>query len=259
MFARMQLGRVAVAIPPGVPTLDAHPIGQATAPLRLYREDVPLRPTMGGNDRYGDCTAVALANALHAQAALAGFDLSIPDVAIVDLYRQVTGFDPARPATDGGCVEVQMLSWQARHGFATGGQTSFVGLWANLPTDDLNLLRLVTARMGCGYLGVNLAEADQVGGVWDTKTPASQGDPRPGSWGAHALLCWAYDGWDETSLWQLVTWGRRQYCTTRWLRSRLEEAHAVYHPQLIGPSGRNAAGLDRDRLAADVASFGVAA
>ncbi len=253
----MKLGRVAAAVPDGVPTLDYHPIMQATAPARLLRDHVPFRPTMGGNDQCGDCTCVALANAIHAQAALAGWDVGIPDGVIIALYSALSGFDAAKPDTDTGLVEVDLLAHQARAGFDVGGQTPYAGLWANVPADDLNLLRLVTARMGCGYLGVNLALADQQGGgVWDTNTPAAQGDPTPGSWGGHALLCFAYDGLGDDSLWELATWGYRQRATTRWLKSRLAEAHTVVHPQMLGPNGLNAAGLDRERLTADVGSFG---
>lgn len=256
MFGAMKLGRVAAALPDGVPTLDRHPIMQATAPARLIRNGIPFRPTLGGNDQCGDCTCVALANAIHAQAALAGWDVSIADAAIIRLYSSLSGYDAAKPDTDTGLVEVDLLAHQARNGFNAGGQAPYVGLWANVPADDFNLLRLVTARMGSGYLGVNLAQADQQGGIWDTNTPASQGDPTPGSWGGHALVCFAYDGLADNSLWELATWGYRQRATTRWLKSRMVEAHAVFHPQMLGADGLNAAGLDRDRLTADVSSFG---
>ena len=71
---------------------------------------------------------------------------------------------------DTGLVEVDLLAHQARAGFDAGGQTPYVGLWANVPADDFNLLRLVTARMGCGYLGVNLAQADQQAAAFGTPT-----------------------------------------------------------------------------------------
>ena len=90
--------------------------------------------------------------------------------------------------------------------------------------------------------------------MWDTGTPASYGDPTPGSWGSHAVLGWAYTGLEDTDLVQIVTWGRLQPATWRWFRSRVTEAHALFHPQVIGPRGCNFAGVDVDALRLELAA-----
>lgn len=256
MYHAMRLGRIDAPLPDGLPTLDQHPIATAVAPYRVIRDDVKFQPTMGANDQYGDCTCVALANAIHAEAALSGWDVNIPDQPIIDLYSKVSGFTPGNPDTDHGAYEIDVLTYQSRHGFNIGDQVPYVGLWANIPKDNLNLVRLVVSRMGTAYLGLNLALADQHGGgVWDVNTPSWEGDPAPGSWGGHAALIWAYNGVADDDILQIVTWGSLQKATWRWLESRISECHVVYHPQMLSPTGKNPAGFDRERLAADVASF----
>ncbi len=183
--------------------------------------------------------------------------MDIPTQSVLDLYSEACGYVPGNPATDKGGVEVDVLTYQAQRGFEATAQTPWVGLWANLEVGDLNLLRTVMARLGVGYLGVNLAVADQqaVGGVWDTQTPASAGDSTPGSWGGHAVCIWSYRGTADTDLVEIVTWGTLQLATWRWVRSRMDEAHALVHPQMLAP-GLDWAGIDRDRLVADVDSYG---
>ncbi len=247
----VRLGRISRPIPHGVPTLRGHAMAREAAPSRLPRDHLDYRPALNGNDQCGDCTCVAVADTIRAQAALGGFQVGITTSDVLGLYRHVSGY----PAQDDGAVEVDVLAYQARHGFAGDGQAPYVGLWANIEAGDLNLLRLVAARLGVGYLGVNLALSDQPVGVWDTNTPAKDGDPTPGSWGGHALCLWSYAGTADTDLVQLATWGTLQPATWRWVRSRLDEAHALVHPQMLGPS-LDSRGVDHDRLAADVTSFG---
>jgi len=88
------------------------------------------------------------------------------------------------------------------------------------------------------YFGVQLALADQasIGAVWNADTPASAGDPTPGSWGGHCLDGWSYEGTGDADIVTLLTWGTTQRCTWRWLRSRLVEAHGILWPQLATPS-----------------------
>jgi hypothetical protein len=113
-------------------------------------------------------------------------------------------------------------------------------------------------RCGTAYLGVNLAAADEVSNAWDINTPASAGDPTPGSWGGHCLLAWSYTGLGDEDVVTLVTWGSLLYTATwRWLASRCQEAHVVIWRQLMKPDGLNQAGLDYDQLRADNMAWAV--
>ena len=257
MFRGMKLGRIEAPVPTHAPSLRAHAIAGLTAPPRLLRDHVGYQPAMDGNDDCGDCTCVALANAIRAQAALQGYQVDVQTSEVLGLYSAVSGYNPNDPATDQGAVVTDVLSYQAQHGFMArpgDSQSEYVGLWANIDVGDLNLLRLATARFGVGYLGLSLAEADQEGGRWDVGTPASYGDDTPGSWGGHAALLWAWSGLDDDDTVLIASWGRLVPATWPWVRSRLTEAHAVLHPQMAGPR-MHFSGVDLDTLRADVAAF----
>lgn len=255
MYEDVKLGRKPAVLPANMPNFRAHALATMIAPPRLNRDHVAIQPKMDGNNRLGNCTAAGIANAIRAQAALGGFQCNITELDTIAFYSCSTGYDPLKPGTDEGGVETEVLKYQSQHGFHGEAQTDYDGLWGNVEAQDLNMLRVVMARLGVGYLGVNLALADQQDGTWDTDTPASFGDPTPGSWGGHCLLAWDYTGTNDTDIVRLVTWGALKSATWRWVKSRMEEAHGLYHPQMFNALGRNFAGIDRDKLASDCASF----
>ncbi len=251
-----RLGLIKRPVPPGAPTLAGHGFGAVQAPPRLDRSHVAYAPQLQGNGVCGDCTWAAVGNAILAQAALLRYRANVPDTAAVTMYQRQAGYDPANPATDTGANEVDVLTWQAQHGFDASQEAPYVGLWANLARDDWNAQRLAASRFGVCYYAIDLALADQSPGTWDITTP---GDQTPGGWGGHAVVgCWSYTGIEDTDLVTIITWGAPQLATWRWMRSRVVEAHVLVHPQICGTDRFTGAGIDRDRLAADVAGFAVA-
>jgi hypothetical protein len=208
------------------------------APGVLERDGVPFQPLMGENDRFGDCTAVGVANGAEARTALEGYSLGITNQQILDFYGACTGVEPANTAALAaapGAYEVDVLSRQAASGFVTSSQT-LVGAWATVPDPlDFNSSRVLTAQWGFAYLGVALSVADQNTEVWVANPPAEAGDPTPGSWGGHCLLLWAYAGTAEDSLVKLATWGSFQLATWGWLRKALQESHGIAWRQLGTP------------------------
>ena len=251
MFAHMRLGRKSGPIPDKFPSLDGHKMRAMIAPAKLDRSHLPFEPRLDGNDVAGCCTWVAVSNAIRAQWAMLGLQGAIDTTAALRAYSRSSGYKPGDAASDTGEFETTVLREQAI-GYEAGGPGPYCGLYGSIHPDDWNAQRLVMSRLGAVYLGVNLALADQAGGVWDTNTP---GDQRPGSWGGHACLAWSYSGTEDTDLVMLATWGTLVPCTWRWLRSRVEEAHMLVHPQIVGPDRLTGAGIDRDLLAADMAAF----
>ena len=247
------LGKKAAVIDARMPRLAGHRLASAVAPAKIDRSAVAFSSGLYCNDRIGDCTAAGLANAARAQAVLGGFDLGIADDDVVRFYSASTGYDANHPWTDQGAVETDVLAYQLKAGFWTAGQAPLVGEWATVDPSDVNALRNVVAWVGAAYLGVQLAIADHSAGVWDIG--AGVGDATPGSWGGHCVCLWDYQGTDDDSLVTLLSWGARQLATWRWLRSRMDEAHAVFWRQLFTPAGLNFAGVDYERLHADNASW----
>lgn len=235
----------------GQPRLSGLRMMARKAPARLVRGHIDPAPLLLGNDRVGDCTSVGLGNHIRATAALAGFQVAVTEQDALHFYSLSTGYDPARPVTDQGGVEVDVLACAGRAGYALTTQT-FYPLWGTAEEGDFNTLRLIVAGLGAAYVGVQLALADQAPGVWDTLSP---GDQRPGSWGGHCVLVWDYAGTADDDLVTLLTWGTRQKCTWRWLRSRLMEVHGVLWPQLMLPGGLYPTGDDLEKLRAENAAF----
>ena len=57
----------------------------------------------------GDCTAVAAASAIRVLTANRGGEIELTDDQVVGIY-EANGYDPARPATDQGAVELDVLN-----------------------------------------------------------------------------------------------------------------------------------------------------
>lgn len=221
------------------------------APTRLVRDHIDPAPLMLANDQIGDCTSVGLANHLRATASLAGYQIDVSTGDAVRFYSESTGYRPANAESDQGGVEVDVLGIAGRDGYHLDHGT-YYPLWGTVDPQDRKALALVVAGMGCAYLGVQLAAADQAPGVWDTDRT---GDNTPGSWGGHCLLLWDYTGLGDNDLVTLLTWGVRQKATWRWLHSRIMEAHGIIWPQMVLPSGFYPIGPDLDLLRADNAAF----
>ena len=110
------------------------------------------------------------------------------------------------------------------------------------------------ALLGIGYWGVDLYERDM-----DTPCdePWDDDGASPGALvGGHCLVAWDYAGLGDTDTGRLATWGRLQSFTWRWARSRLREAYVLLWPQLQLADGTNWAGVDIERLRADVERWG---
>ncbi|MBO1326033.1 hypothetical protein K2X14_10295 [Acetobacter sp. TBRC 12305] len=234
---------------------------QALAPPSLPRTGIDPAPLMLGNDTLGDCTSAGLGNAIRAVAALGGYQVAVTQADAIRFYAASTGYSPANPASDLGGVEVDVLAYAARHGFALGTQSLFP-LWGSADPADFNALRLVMAGLGVAYLGVRLSVSDlnrveasngacvlDVGGIgW--------GDTTPGSAGGHCLLAWAYDGTAPRDCVTLLSWGSTATrCTWRWLASRIMEAHGLLWPQLALANGYYPTGPDIATLRADNAAL----
>lgn len=235
----------------GQPRLSSLRMMARSAPVRLLRNHINPAPLMLGNDKVGNCTSVGLAKHIRATAAVAGFQVDIVPENAISFYSRSTGYVPSRPETDQGGVEVDVLACASRIGYDVPHQR-FYPLWGSSEPEDLNVLRLIVAGFGAAYVGVQLAQADQMSGIWDTITPGNQ---QPGSWGGHCLLVWEYTGTADDDLVTVLTWGIRQKCTWRWLRSRLMEVHGVIWPQLVLPGGLYPTGDDLEKLRAENAAF----
>ncbi len=228
------------------PRLDGHVFALAPPPAALARGHVAYAPQMDDNDKVGDCGAVGLANGARAVAALRGNALDIATAAVLAFYARM-GYRLGPPVVDPGMRLLDALAAQAAQAWMAKEQLPLTGPFASFDPADRMMAARAMDQIGWAYCGFALALSDQRADVWDTETPASAGDPTPGSWACHCMDLLYYDGLSDTDLVYLATWGMIQRATWRWVQSRMDEAHVVIW--------RLVAGIDYDRLRADCAAF----
>lgn len=235
-----------------MPTLAGHGITQQSPQPTLDRSSIHIPIGLDDNNNIGDCVPVSIANGIRTVAAIRGFNLIIPTNRVVDLYAR-QGYVRGNKATDIGSNYGAVLGDTYRHGFNTGNPQFLVDTpFASLDPQNRNMVALMAEKVGFVPMAVDLAMSDQFTDPWDISTPASAGDPTPGSWGKHGLAFFDYpEGLEDTDLVDLETWGMMKKATWRWVRSRVLEAYMVIARPLLIPANDPALGVDVERLMAD--------
>lgn len=231
----MRLGRLPHD-PAAIAAAPAHRFGVSIPPAVLDRSAVPFTSELYDNDTLPDCTAVGLANAARAVAALNGFGLVVESDLVPPFYAGCVGCaatHPAMAATDGAVI-LDVLTRQAALGFDVGPQ-SLVGLHGTVALNR-PALALSIAQLGVGYWGVTLHERDmEVYGQapWDVQPGRDDG----AAVGGHCVIVFDYTGLGDQDTVRLGTWGMWQPATWAWVAARLDEAHGLVWRQLARADG----------------------
>jgi hypothetical protein len=199
---------------------------------------------MYGNDRWGVCGPVSMANARRLTTAwLTGHTITPSQADVFDLYRRSGNprFDPQTGEDDNGVVLADMLAVALHTGFAGVKPAAY----ARVDTADHDEVRAAVAVFGGLVVGVDLQTAQQYqtqAGVWDW-VPS-------GEWGGHAVLAGSYadepgTAWDRLGV---ITWAETVECTTAFLARQLLEAWVVVWPEHLTDRGF-LDGVDLARLA----------
>lgn len=182
-----------------------------------------FQPGLDGNDVYGDCTVVSLANMIRARAALNGFQAYVDPQKVIDWFAAASG-DPPDLAAVGGLDYLGVVNRQAALGFDTGHDLLF-GVPGVVDTARTSLAAAMV-RFGSVGIGVTLHESDiaafQAGTTWDVTSGAVVG--------GHAVVGWDYDA--DTV--RFATWGTIARVSWNWLAAAIDEAHALDYPQEKG-------------------------
>lgn len=194
---------------------------------------------LGGNDRYGDCTVVALANFHLTAAAREGRKLSISDDEAIAFYQAMSA-----PGRDDGLVEIDVLERARAAGFPLSGAHKLAA-WVRIDPLDLASIRACAALFYAVYVGAALPLSARSPGTWDAVSLIDDEDV-PGSWGGHAMIAPQYDSLGVS----FITWGRKQRATWAWWRLYVEEGYA-----LLDAERAAAAGVDWPALTADLAAI----
>jgi hypothetical protein len=199
-----------------------------------------------GNDQYGDCGPVSVANYIKLVSLyLTGREVSVSQADVFDLYRRSgnPGFDPVTDAGDNGVDMQTMLEALTRGGIGGGHRpVAFAKVNVTSPVE----IQSAIAIFGGVLFGVTLDVAQQTqtdaGGPWDYT--------RSAVWGGHAVVAGQYTGAITGPDISVVSWAQVLGTTDAFLAHQLDEAWVVIFPEHLGTTAF-VEGVDVATLAAD--------
>lgn len=262
-----KLGRLAVKHDPR--TLDlARYIDPAALPAVPPAIDWGAKVAQWGmlaNDRVGDCTVASACHMTQTWTEVHGAEALITDDEALAAYSAITGYDPARPDTDTGANELDVLRFWRSSGIA--GHR--IGAFASIHRHDLprgatwlDHLCFAIDAFGGAYLGAAMPESAQTQTVWSVPSygprPGPRGDGTVGSWGGHAFHAMAYRPAPAAQggrIYTVVSWGERIDVTASWMLTYVEEAYAALSPDWIDGTRPAPSGFDLRALTTDLVAL----
>ena len=201
---------------------------------------------MFANDRIGDCTCATAGHMLEVWSANGREkEVEVSEKNVLDLYKRVTGYDPKRPETDTGAVELDVLKAWAKTGL--GGYR--IGAFVEVSLSSQIIVQDGIYLFGGLYTGFALPLSAQSQAVWDVPAGGAKGKGEPGSWGGHAVSIVAYDARSLTC----VTWGALKRMTWPFFKTYCDEAYAVISQQFLSAKTKKTpAGFDLKTLQLDL-------
>jgi hypothetical protein len=191
-----------------------------------------------GNDRYGDCGPVSVANALRLTSFVLTGEERYPRLwDVLDLYQR--SGNPNFPTDDNGVIMQDMLSEVHKNGIAGDKAVAY----AKVDVTNIEEIRAAIAIFGCLLLGVNLGMAQQDQRTWDV---VENDEP----WGGHAVMAADYTSAASGADIGFITWGQPMGMTDRFWSRQVEEAWVVIWPEHF-LSKAFLEGIDLDALRRD--------
>jgi hypothetical protein len=199
------------------------------------------------NDTIGDCAIAGPAHMIECWAANAQSLIQIADADVLKAYEDVGGYRPGKPATDGGCVLMDVLKYWRTTGI--GGHQ--IGAFTSVSPHSSAYVQDAIFLFGGLNTGFALPVTAQNQAVWDVVAGASRNpDAKPGSWGGHCVNIVDYDARSLTC----VTWGALKKMTWAFFKSYCDEAYAIISQDFLA-AGKAPNGFDLATLQNDLAAL----
>jgi hypothetical protein len=181
---------------------------------------------MLGNDQYGDCVLVAIANGKNTQAANAGKPTtSYTTDQVLGWYSAVTGFKKSDPSTDNGTDPVEALDWAVKQGLvAAHGQVNL--------QDDSHVAAALYLFGGI-QIALDFPEAWQSTSNWDVTSSAIVG--------GHMTVL---SGYDATVNHDVETWAEIVRLTNRARKKYGQAGYVIITNEWLAANGKTIQGLD---------------
>jgi hypothetical protein len=198
-----------------------------------------------GNDQYGDCVFADVAHRIMVRTAQMGADKMVTptQAETLQLYSEVTGFDPADPSTDQGGDLVTTAQYMQKTGMLVGGARHTEDGNGVIDPTNVDHRKWAVCLFGCTPIALNLPQCaeDQfnAGQPWDYV----KGSPIVGG---HDVLLVEYrpESLPSNPAWLVVTWGKRWLVTDAFLVNYLSEVVPVGAKDFITANGLAPSGIN---------------
>lgn len=135
---------------------------------------------MLGNDRYGCCVEVGMANAVRLFNAAFGKEVDFSEENVLSEYSKITAFDPKTGANDGGTVMLDAAKYWRKHGIKdVAGKTHKILAFIKLEPGNVDQLLKAVYFFGCALIGIQLTDTAinqfNRGEIWDGSEGIYQG------------------------------------------------------------------------------------
>jgi len=204
---------------------------------KSWAEAVDAWPVLA-NDEVGCCTCTGIGHACICWSAADGHPSMLTGQQIIDAYRKISGYDPARPETDRGAYMLDAAKLYCNEGI--GGHVGEA--FAEIDRDDVTTMMRALDVFGVLYCGFGLPSTIRNESIWsDTSAPKY-------SLGGHALVLVRRTPY----VWEGITWGRRQQMTPNFVSKYLDEMYVlVPRYDWTGPDDLSPSLCDTAQLIAD--------
>jgi len=197
------------------------------------------------NDQVNSCTISAIAHAVQVWTANNGGIVTISDSAIEKAYGTWAGYDPDRPDTDTGGIELDILKNWKRDSLDGHELIAF----ADADISNFIELRQAIRVFGGIYIGLDLPLSCQFQEVWDV-VPGGGPNALKGSWGGHCVFVPKYD----EGAFSCISWAELKPMTVAFVQAYCDEAHVLLGQDWLNARG-SPAGYNHDQLLADLAAI----
>jgi len=194
------------------------------------------------NDTLSDCTIAGAAHAVQVWSAHTSTMVTVPDPTIQSYYEKWDGYVPTDPSTDSGGVELDVLKYWRKQGFAGHQLLAF----ADPKLTGIEEIRQSIALFGGVYIGLALPATAKTQDVWDV-VPGGGADAKEASWGGHCVFVPKYDQNGFTC----ITWGEPKTMTVAFFKKYCDEVHTLLGQNWVTAKGAPS-GFDHAQLMADL-------
>lgn len=202
-----------------------------------------------GNDDYGDCVFADVAHRIMVRTAMmgAGKMVTPTQAETLQLYSEVTGFDPNNPNTDQGGDLVTTAQYMQKTGMLIGGVRHTEDGNGIIAPQNLDHVKWSICLFGCTPMGWNSLPQSALD-QFDAGQPFDyvKGSPIVGG---HDMLGLEYRPESPTNPgWLVGTWGKRWPATDAFVLNYLSEVVPVGAKDFITANGLAPSGVNLPQI-----------